>query len=169
MRALIPLGLLAILLTAPTGCGRPATDPRSAPPPAAFDPERFPDVPIPPGYVPRAGEDHLAVSHADGALRRYHVVLEHATEDEAFEGEELRAWLDRRLHARGWELGEDRWPRRQVWRKRGPGGQMERLLLETGRVDRRTIIRLVLTPAAAAPAPESTQATDRGSDPAPAR
>lgn len=147
MRLLVAVAV-AVAAVFVVGCGAKA-DPRSGPAPAAFDPERFTDIPFPPGYVPKAGEDQLAVSYADGALRRYHVVLAQSTDDEQYQDDELGEWYRRRLEARGWILDAERdeWPRRQVWTKRGPGGQTEQLLLETGRADSRTIIRLVLTPA----------------------
>ena len=138
------LGLAAGLLIV-AGCSGP--DPRSGPPPAAFAPGDFPDIPIPPGYVPKAGEDQLAVSYGDGAVRRYHVVLQQANEDVPLVDEELESWVRTRYGARGWRLEEDRWPKRQRWlRSDGPAGP-EQLLVETGRADRRTIIRLVVTPA----------------------
>ncbi|MDA3961590.1 MAG: hypothetical protein PF961_12425 [Planctomycetota bacterium] len=118
---------------------------RKTPPPAAFNPEQFPDLPMPQGFIPKPGGDHLAVNMGGGAIRRYHVVLTQVDENTKLQGDELEIWYQRRLAARGWELSLDQWPSRQEWVKAGASGT-ERLVLETGRADRRTIIRLVLTP-----------------------
>lgn len=132
----------ALLLAACSG----GVAPRQTPPPAAFQPEAFPDLPMPPGYIPQPGGDHLAVVLGGGAIRRYHTVLRQVADEDA-DLDELGDWYRRRLTRAGWTLADDAWPQRQDWRKRRSAApRAERLVLETGRADGRTIIRLAVAP-----------------------
>lgn len=137
-------GAVAGCLLVLAGCSsRP--DRLRVPPPAAYHPDRFPDIPLPPGYVPSPEADHLAVSYGGGALRRYHTVLHQVLEDSDLAGGALLDWYARRLPQHGWELTATERDA-QVWRRENAGGVGEELRLETGRAHRRPIMRATLVP-----------------------
>lgn len=131
-----PLLAASVLLL--TGClgGRAS---RRPPPPAAFDPAAFPDIPIAPGYAPDPTADLLAISMGGGALRRYHAVFALADERSVVADNDLLAWYRPRLTAQGWHAIELR-SRRGEWRNEAG----ERLTIETGRAQGRSIMRILL-------------------------
>ena len=141
-RLLLALAGLVLLLT--TGCGR--TDPTGSTLPVAFDPSAFPDIPVAPGYVPERNVDQLAVSYAGGTLRRYLASYSHVDPDTPLEGKKLLEWYALRLRDRGWTEHKPQRRGRSWWHKQLPDGVYELLELETGRRDRRPIIRLSLAP-----------------------
>jgi hypothetical protein len=110
------------------------------PTPAVFVPELFTDISLPKGYMFTPGEDQLAVSMANGAVRRFEVALEQRPSAVSQNPSDLLSEMANDLHKRGWELQESRGLKQQ-WRK-----EQERLLLETGRSGGRTTIRLSLRP-----------------------
>lgn len=139
--------LIALTLVVPLlGCGsRPRV---RAIPPAAFTTADFPNLPVPIGFVPSPVHDQLAVSLADGAVRRYAAVYEAADPKTEMDEVAILAWYNDRLPPLGWQA-ESHTQRTQVWLRQRADGQRERLRLAAGRADRRPIIRLLLTPEAA--------------------
>jgi len=126
-----------------TGCGEsPARDPIKPPPPAAFLPEQFPDIPLPPNsYMLSPDADQLAISLAGGSVRRFDVQLERRPTVSPQSAKVLLAFVKRDLEEREWHLvsSDDT---SQHWHKGN-----EDLLVETGRMDSRTTIRYRLRPA----------------------
>lgn len=143
-------GLLAVILILPLGCDPGGRDASKAPParvPAAYQPERFPDLPLHllSGYRFIEGEDQIAVSVAGGAVRRLRLGF---ISRESVPGEDPRRVLERlanALPADGWtaipvdksDLGIS-----QRWGKPG-----EVLLVTAGRDGTTTTVRLLLVPA----------------------
>ena len=117
-------------------------EPRAASPAAAshaaFSPEQFSDIPLPRGYVFSPGQDQLAVTLAGGTVRRFEVVMEQRESAKQQSTVELLDEMERELTSRGWVAAPNHSDKLQ-WHK----GQ-ERLVLETGRTDGRTTIRLRL-------------------------
>ncbi len=129
------------------GCNDPP--PREPPHPArpaAFLPEQFPDIPLPPGYMLTPDSDQLALAIAGGTVRRFEVSLERRPSLPNQPADTLLSFVKRDLEDRGWQLASSD-PASQHWHK-----GMEDLLVETGRTDSRTTIRYRLRPAAL-PAP----------------
>jgi hypothetical protein len=125
------------------GCNDPP--PREPPHPArpaAFLPEQFPDIPLPPGYMLTPDADQLAIAIAGGTVRRFEVALERRPNISNQTVEVLLSFVKRDLEDRGWQLIRSD-PTSQRWHK-----GMEDLLVETGRTDSRTTIRYRLRPAA---------------------
>jgi hypothetical protein len=122
------------------GCGDPEAVRVTAPArPAGFEPERFPDIALPrAGYMYALNEDQLAMTVANGTIRRFEVTLEQRENQPPQEPAELLGQVGRDLAARGWAKADDHGLR---WRKGG-----EELALETGRTDGRTSIRYRLRP-----------------------
>ncbi len=113
----------------------------AAPPtPAVFMPEQFTDIPLPKSYMFAVGEDQLAVSFANGAVRRFEVSLEQRESATPQSPEEILLEMERNLLRSGW-IRDSSSGLNQQWHK----GQ-EHLLLETGRSGGRTNIRLRLRP-----------------------
>jgi hypothetical protein len=126
-----------------TGCNDPPVRDQTRPSrPAAFLPEQFPDIPLPPGYMLSPDSDQLAVSLAGGSVRRFEVSLERRPNSTAQTATALLAFVKRDLGDHGWQL-TDANEASQHWHKGN-----EDLLVETGRTDSRTTIRYRLRPAA---------------------
>lgn len=86
------------------GCGSsenrdPVTTGR---PVQGYHPERFPDIPLPPGYTLDQTHDQLATTAAGGLVRRYEVFLKARPDGRALTGTELLDWYDRQLVGLGW-------------------------------------------------------------------
>jgi hypothetical protein len=116
-------------------------EPRAIPPaagPTAFSPEQFSDIPLPRGYAFSPGEDQLTVTLAGGTVRRFEVVMEQRESAKQQSAVELLDEMERDLTSRGWITAPNHSDKLQ-WHK----GQ-ERLVLETGRTNGRTTIRLRL-------------------------
>lgn len=118
---LLGAALAAALLA---GCGedRPTAPERQ---PRAYHPERFPDIPLPPGFAIDPERDQLAVVMAGGLVRRFDVrVLEKPGPRQRPEA--VLAWYDDRLPALGW-TPEQRTGGRRTWTRTHPEGVAERL------------------------------------------
>ncbi len=118
-------------------------EPRTVQPkatPSVFVPEQFTDISLPKGYMFSPEEDQLAVSLADGAVRRFEILLEQRPNAQPQSPADLLLQMERDLEQRGWEKVTNS-GLNQEWRK-----NQERLLLETGRSSGRTTIRLRLRP-----------------------
>ena len=135
----ISLGFIAVLMLA--GCNDDRRTPALATAPAAFTPNQFSDIPLPRGYVFSPGEDQLAVTVAGGTVRRFEVAMEQRESAKSQSPTELLNEMERDLTMNGWVSAPGHSDKLQ-WHK----GQ-ERLVLETGRTDGRTTIRLRLRPA----------------------
>jgi len=136
-----PVAAILVMVVLLAGCF--GDEPRStaaAPTPAVFVPEQFTDIPLPKSYMFAVGEDQLAVSFANGAVRRFEVALEQRESASPQSPEELLQEMERNLLRRGW-IQDSNSGLNQQWHK----GQ-EHLLLETGRSGGRTNIRLRLRP-----------------------
>ncbi len=129
------------------GCGDdPPRDAKHPPRPMAFFPEKFPDIPLPGGYMLSPGEDQLAVALAGDTVRRFEVSLERRPSAPPQAQTELFARVKRDLSDHGWQVqSED--ADAQHWRK-----GTEELVVEAGRTGSRTTIRYRLRPATT-PAP----------------
>lgn len=118
------LAFVAVL--AGCGDGRPSS-PGTVP--RAYHPERFPDIPLPPGYMLAPGHDQLAVAMAGGVVRRFDVwMVAKPKQPDVMRPGELLAWYDARLPALGWTpagvtAGERRF--RRAW----PEGAGEELTI----------------------------------------
>ncbi len=136
-------GLGAILSFLLAGCGGPerSVAPQPIAPPA-FAAERFPDIPIPPGFMPALGEDQLAVSLGGGQVRAFSASLESRPGTQP-DPVRVLADLQRDLEAAGWTRAPE-----GLWRK---GGEI--LTIDARRSGDATMLRILLRPASAAPAP----------------
>ena len=133
---IISVAVLAMLV----GC---AETERAAPPPpsvGAFSREQFTDIPLPRGYVFSPDKDQLTVNLAGGTVRRFEVTMEQREAAEPQSVASLLGEMQRDLTALGWSVAPERKDFLE-WTK----GQ-ERLVLETGRTEGRTTIRLRLRP-----------------------
>ena len=130
------VGFVTLLLL--VSCNEEPRTPISATAPAAFTPEQFSDIPLPRGYVFSPGQDQLAVTVAGGTVRRFEVAMEQRESAKSQSPAELLSQMERDLTIHGWVPASDRSDKLQ-WHK----GQ-ERLVLETGRTNGRTTIRLRL-------------------------
>lgn len=131
----------AALVVLVTGCTDDTRTTAPAPPPGAFSPEQFSDIPLPRGYVFSPGQDQLAVTLAGGAVRRFEVTMEQRENAEPQTSASLLGEMERDLTTRGWTpapMSSDK----LEWQK-----DQERLVLETGRTGGRSTIRLRLRPA----------------------
>ena len=129
-----------------TGCNdSPDRDPSRTSRPAAFLPEQFPDIPLPPGYMLSPDADQLAVALAGGSVRRFEVSLERRPNAKDQTVLALLSFVKRDLEDHAWLLtGSD--DASQHWHKGN-----EDLLVETGRTGSRTTIRYRLRPAPSTP------------------
>jgi len=102
-----------------TGCGQPTRAASNSAVPRAYHPERFPDIPLPPGYMLAPGHDQLAVAMAGGVVRRFDVwMIAKPKQAGILRAGELLAWYDERLPGLGWtpiaaESGAHRF--RRLW------------------------------------------------------
>lgn len=99
-----PLGaaLLALAVLVGGGCGSSASGP-IARTPRAYHPERFPDIPLPPGFMLAPGHDQLAVAMAGGVVRRFDVwMVAKPRQPDPLRGAALLGWYDERLPGLGW-------------------------------------------------------------------
>jgi hypothetical protein len=108
--------------------------------PAAFAPELFSDIPLPPGFMFSPDTDQLALVVGDNVIRRFEVTLEQRPSANAQMPDAVLERMEQLLTPQGWKKISAE-SRRQTWHK-GP----EHLLLETGRSGGRTTIRLRLRP-----------------------
>ncbi len=132
---LVVLGLLVL-----SGCTANARGDAPAPPrPVGLRWEQFPDIPMPAGWLPLAGEDHVAIAIANGEVRRLRVALQ------APSGRADLEPADAMLRYVGSVLGEEGWARvgegrnadtSQRWSKRS-----EVLEVSAKRIDGLTTIR----------------------------
>jgi len=103
VKSILVVGLVAVALAVPTGCGKAKRDPMAnGRPVQGYNPERFPDIPLPPGYALDADKDQLAVAVADGLVRRYEVFLTQRRDAKSRTGGDLLAWYDQVLISTGW-------------------------------------------------------------------
>ncbi len=94
---------MVLCALAVTACGSKPRDPMSSGRPVqGYHPERFPDIPLPPGYSLDGERDQLAVAVADGLVRRYEVFLVQRKDAQSRSGPDLLAWYDRVLLDTGW-------------------------------------------------------------------
>jgi len=96
--------VVAVVALVVVGCGSsenrdPVTTGR---PVQGYHPERFPDIPLPPGYTLDQTHDQLATTAAGGLVRRYEVFLKARPDSRALTGVDLLDWYDRQLLAAGW-------------------------------------------------------------------
>ena len=131
----------AVAIFTLTSCSEETRANPPAASPAAFSPEQFSDIPLPRGYAFSPGHDQLAVTLAGGTVRRFEVFMEQRESAKTQLTAELLDQMGHELSARGWAAAPNRSDKLQ-WHK----GQ-EQLVLETGRTDGRTTIRLRLRPA----------------------
>lgn len=144
LRKLAGQALLVGLALAAAGCGNDR--PKAAPlRPAGYQPERFPDIPLPPDYVLVEGSDQLAVVMAEGAVRRFEVSMIRREQSPDERPEDLQATYRRLMPSRGWAAVDER-GRLQRWSRTSPAGG-EVLTIETGRSGGRTTIVFRLRPA----------------------
>jgi len=98
-----PLAVALAITLSLTACGAAKRDPLSAGRPVqGYHPERFPDIPLPPGYALDPERDQLAVVIAEGLVRRYEVFLVQRSDAQSRAGTDLLAWYDRVLSDTGW-------------------------------------------------------------------
>lgn len=103
MKPFLIVVLAAGVLAVPTGCGKAKRDPMAnGRPVQGYHPERFPDIPLPPGYALDADKNQLAVAIADGLVRRYEVFLTQRRDAKSRTGGDLLAWYDQVLISTGW-------------------------------------------------------------------
>jgi hypothetical protein len=116
-RPLVMAALAAVALAAALGGCADAKRPAAPAPPRAYHPERFPDIPLPPGFMLAPGHDQLAVAMAGGMVRRFEVwMVEKPGGTQATRPGEVLAWYDQRLPGLGWRpalatVGERRFRR----------------------------------------------------------
>lgn len=114
-------------------------------PPAVFDAAAFRDVPVPAGYRLDPTIDQLAISLADGAIRRYCATYMLPSNRKGPSSDELPDWYRDRLLIVGWSLvDEDHDQARQRWTRKNSAGVDEELVVAVGRINSRPCVRLVL-------------------------
>lgn len=84
------------------GCGDNRDPMQAGKPVQGYHPERFADIPLPPGYSLDPDHDQLATTIAGGLVRRYEVFLRQRQDGQALAGTELLEWYDRQLVSTGW-------------------------------------------------------------------
>ncbi len=137
----------AILFLSLSGCVGPERSVAAQPmAPPAFAAERFPDIPIPPGFMPAQGEDQLAVSLGGGQVRAFSVTLESRPGTQP-DPVRILADLQRDLVSTGWARAPE-----GLWRK---GGEI--LTIDARRSGDATMLRILLRPAPVAAAPASAR------------
>jgi hypothetical protein len=137
------LALLALLAGSACSSG-PRGDAPPAPRPVGQRWEHFPDIPMPAGWKPLAGEDHLAIAIANGAARRLSVALQApAARSELQPPEALTRYVGSVLGDTGWtRIGDGRLSDvEQRWSKAG-----ETLEVSAKRIDGLVVIRWRLAP-----------------------
>jgi hypothetical protein len=146
------LAATSVLTTVLSGCGKDHQA-RIVPRPIGYQPERFPDIQLPPGYVLAPDHDQLAVVYGGGQVRRFDVSLVQQQLAKAEDHQDALAYFSRAMPALGWrEMSST--SREQRWRKvdgggaadRRPGMSGEELVVEAGRAGPRTTIHLRLLP-----------------------
>ncbi len=123
------LAAILILLALIAGCGggRPAA---AGVAPRAYHPERFPDIPLAPGYMLAPGHDQLAVAMAGGVVRRFDVwMVAKPKQADVLRGAELLAWYEARLPALGWTAVAGGNASERRFRRSWPEGSGEELTI----------------------------------------
>lgn len=131
-----------VVLSMLHACGR-APEPVKTPTPAAYYPEQFADVPLPPGYRRRPGVDQVAIAFANDRLRHMDITLEESGATESKSGPELLSWYRTVLISNGWKPHANKLlPRSALQFTKLNHGHQELLELRTGREKKLGIIRL---------------------------
>ncbi len=114
-----------------------------SPPPAAYYPEQFPDIPLPPGYKRRNNVDQVAISFAGDQIRHFDITLIQSSESSGKVGEKLILWYNAALTSNGWKHKPNKLlPHNAKRYEKLNKGQTELLELRTGRDKNLSIIRL---------------------------
>ena len=103
---MVLLGLLAV-----SGCSTSDRGDAPAPPrPVGLRWDQFPDIPMPAGWLPLAGEDHVAIAIANGEVRRLRVALQAPAGRADLEpGDAMLRYVGSVLGEEGWtRVGEGR-------------------------------------------------------------
>lgn len=126
-----------------TSCGRAPTPP-TTPPPAAYFPELFNDIPLPMFYTRMHGCDQVAAVYGGGGLRHLDITLQEVEQDSRAERDQaLHQWYELALIGAGWTPVPDKLLPRDVRRyRKSLNGRHELLELRTGRAKKLSIIRL---------------------------
>lgn len=114
-----------------------------------YHPERFPDLPLPPGFVLEPDRDQLAVSVGGGLLRRFDVSLVQKPEAKAQTTAQILEWYGTILPGFGWIPASTTARERSFHRVRSPE-VAERLRVSAHSSGGVTGVRLRLEPAAPA-------------------
>lgn len=128
---------IVVLLSACAGSGR--GDAPAPPRPLGLRWEQFPDIPMPSGWLPLAGDDHIAIAIANGTVRRLSVALQAPpARTELQPPEAMTRYVGGPLTDAGWiRVGEGRLSDTdQHWRK-----GVEKLHVEAKRLDGLVVIR----------------------------
>ena len=118
LKTLVYLLAVSSLLSLLTGCGR-APAPPTTPPPAAYFPEFFDDIPLPMFYTRMHGCDQVAAVYGGGGLRHLDITLQEVEQNSRAEsGQELHQWYELALIGAGWTPVADTMLPRDVRRYR---------------------------------------------------
>ena len=133
----LALFAIAVLLSACAGGGR--GDAPAPPRPLGLRWEQFPDIPMPSGWRPLTGTDHVAIAIANGTVRRLSVALQApAARADLQPPEAMTRYVGGPLTDSGWtRVGEGRLSDTdQRWSKGA-----EKLHVEAKRIDGLVVIR----------------------------
>ena len=137
MIRLLAIIAFALLLS---GCSSDARGDAPAPPrPFGLRWDQFPDIPMPAGWAPLPGDDHVAIAIANGSVRRLSVALQApAARADLQPPDAMTRYVGGPLADAGWaRVGDGRLSdTEQRWRKGG-----ETLHVEARRIDGLVVIR----------------------------
>ena len=138
--------LLVLLCCLVQSCGNRKVE-TPVPPPAAYFPELFDDIPLPMFYTRKHASDQVAASFAGGNLRHLDITLEEVEpESKAYKDQELLDWYDTALISNGWVpvVGQRLPKHTRQYKKthKSLNPRTELLELRTGRDQKLSIIRL---------------------------
>jgi len=130
--------MLALLAVAACSSG-PRGDAPAAPRMVGLRLDEFPDIPTPPGWRPLPGEDHVAITIANGAVRRLSLAMQApAARSDLQPDDAMTRYVGGPLTELGWtRVGDGRLSDpKQTWKK-GP----ETLTVTIERIDSLAVIR----------------------------
>ena len=136
------LAVLLALVVLPACSSGPRGNAPPAPRPVGLRWDQFPDIPMPAGWKPLPGEDHVAVAIANGGVRRLSVAMQApAVRAELQPPEAMTRYVGAALIDAGWtRIGDGRLSDvSQRWRKGA-----ETLAVSAERIDGLVVIRYSL-------------------------